>query len=139
MAKLIANSNTVVRIDNASGALKDITSEVTEIDGAGKAFDILEVTSFGDSEVKNFMGLAQARSLTLRGVYNNGSSDADVHLRARLGNATERTVEIKPDGTRMITGEYLLSRYDYDLTNKEVIRWEAEFIPTGKIQVKSTS
>lgn len=139
MAKIMANGNTVVRIDSTGGVLKDISAQVTEIDGAGKAFDILEVTAFSDTEVQNFVGLAQARSLTIRGLHDGGSSAADVFLRARLGDNTALTVEVLPDGTRFITGEYFLSRYDYSMPNKEVITFEAEFIPTGAVTIAATS
>lgn len=142
MAIKIANSNTIVRIDNSGGTLKDITSDVTEIDGLDRTWAEQDITAFSDSETRQIKVFPNGTEVTFRGNYRSGSSDADAHFRGLLelsGTSAVNTVEVKPDGTRLVSFEGFLSQYRYQMRNKEIVGWEAVYRSDGAVTFASSS
>lgn len=138
----VASGNTVVRIDNTGGTLKDITSQVTEIEGLERVWDTEDITAFSDSETRQVKVFPAGVSVTVRGIYRSGSSDADVFYRALVeesGSSAVHTLEVLPDGTRMISGEFSVTTYRYLDTNKQVVRFEAVHMSDGAITLASSS
>ena len=140
--KKVANSNTVVRIDNTAGALKDITAFVRSIGGIDRAWDSEDITAFSDSETRQIKVFPRGTEVTLEVMYDTGSSSPDVFFRALAnqgGTSAVHTVEIKPDGTRLVTMEAFLSRYSYIVRNKLIVGTEAVFMSDGAVTLASTS
>lgn len=142
MALKVPNSNIVIRLDDSGGTLRTITSQVTEIDGLQRAWDMEDVTTFGDSETRQLKAFPQGVDITLRGLYHGGSSDVNAYmegLAAQKGTSGIHTLEVLPDGTRLWTMEGSISRYQVVEIRKQVGRWEAIFSTDGPITITSSS
>ena len=142
MVKKVASNNVTVSIDNKSGTLKDITSQIREIDGIDRLWNLEDVTAFSASEMRQFKVFPAGAEVTLRGMHDTGSSAADAFYRDLVnlqGTSAVLTLEIKPDGTRLFSFEGFVSRYSYILRNKQIVGFEAVHVSDTEPKYAATT
>lgn len=104
----------VVKLDNSSAALQDISDGVDNVD-AGSTADTAETTGFGDSRKQYVVGHLD-NPITLSGKFDDGSNKSHAVLSGILGGTTPRTFEYYPAGTASgkpkYSGEVLCTSYN---------------------------
>ena len=135
MAKFKVNENTLINVVDSSGNLKSMEEYVDEVDGVGESFEMIETTVLSNGAPTHIKGIEETRTWIMRGRHDDTAVQADAVFRGLITHTTPRSVQILPDGTRAIAGDFLLKRYDYIIVNKGAVRFEAEFVSTGGITI----
>lgn len=140
----LVNGTSVIRIDNSTGTILNLSDQIDTCSAIGKEVDALEVTAFADSAERFVAGIEKSKTLELGGPYNgtsSGSLIADWHYSTLVG--TIQTVEINPGGTasgrRKITGEFLCVSFEVQPVNKQVARWRAVHRLDGTLNSTGTN
>lgn len=123
----VAGRTAVLKLDNSSGTLVDLSAYITSGD-LDRTVNLLDVTVFGDTAKKTIPGLADG-TIPLQGHYDGGAAAIDAHLSAILQHANTQTFEIGPEGSASgkvkYTGECRLQSYRITMPHDGVVDWSA--------------
>lgn len=138
MAKYRSAGNTVVKVTDSGGTLRDLSSYVDTVTGLGKEVDALDVTSFADTAEKIIAGIEKSQEWTLSGHFDDtATTGPDAVLAPLVGTAG--SLEFYPIGTtsgrRKISGSFLCTRYTVSGEVKGRIEYECLFKLNGTITV----
>ena len=134
MTKYFTNANTTLSITDATHAARAFAAYVKEINGTGKAFDMLDTTHMDATAPTHAVGLQQAQRMTFRGDYDDtATSGPHVVLTGLLGLAAAKQIVFSPDGTITLTGNWRLVRYEVTARHGEMVGYEAEFVSDGAL------
>lgn len=128
----ILGKDAVFKLDNAAGALQNLTSDVLEISPSWNRDDH-DVTTLGNTGHRHFPGL-QSNEFT---VTFNHSDTAYTHLTALRGVDASQTFEISPKGTTATypkeSGECFLVGLDMPRAATDPQRITARFVVDGAV------
>lgn len=138
MAKYKVAGNSVVKIDDAPGTLRDLTSYVDTISALGKEMQSLDVTSFADAAERVIAGIETSQEFTLSGHFDDtATTGPDAVLAPRVG--TLGTWEWFPIGTtagrRKFSGESLCIAYRIKGEVKGRVEYECVMKQDGAVTV----
>lgn len=126
-----------VKLDNAAGALTDISDSCDSIDFP-EELELVETTTFGSSSKTYLVGFADGKVST-GGSWNRTLHTMLAALKAafRDGTITSASLEYGPEGTDSgdikITCEVVMTSYKKTSAAKDQVKWEAEFQITGAV------
>lgn len=126
-----------IRIDDANGALTDISGDVDSWSLARTA-ELLDATTVGDGDRVVLPGL-RGGELTLGGPFNDAAPQTDAILAGALGSNVTRTVEVGIDGARFYHFEALVGRYTLGGAPPGLVKWEATLRITGVVNRTSAA
>ncbi|GAB4450255.1 MAG: hypothetical protein Kow00120_20570 [Anaerolineae bacterium] len=126
-----------IRIDDASGALTDISGDV-DTWSLARTVEALETTAVGDADRAYLPGL-HGGALTLGGPFNDTAPQTDAILAGALGSSVTRTVEVGIDGARFYRFEALVQRYVLGGAPPGLVTWEATLQITGAVNRTSAA
>src|SRR3990167_4723927 len=125
MAKFRVNGNTTISITDASAA-RAMAAYVEELSGFGKAFAMLYILQLNGTAPTFAVGLQEAARFTLRGKYDDtATTGPHVVFTGLLGDATARAFSFSPDGTKTLSGNCRLVRYEVTARHGEMVMYEA--------------
>lgn len=138
MAKYKVSGNSVVKIDDALGTLRDLSAYVDTISALGKEVQELDVTSFADTAERVIAGIETAQEFTISGHFDDtGTTGPDAVLAPRVG--TLGTWEWYPIGTtsgrRKFSGESLCKSYKIGGEVKGRVQYECVMKQDGTVVV----
>lgn len=123
---------TVFKVDDAAGALTDISAFLASV-GFPRSAGTAGVTTFGDSDKEFIPGLKEG-TISIEGKWD---PTVDALLSGILGNATTKTFEYGPDGSAVgkvkYTGECILTSYEDSSPVEDAAGFSAEFQITGAV------
>jgi hypothetical protein len=112
----------------------DLSAFMTSVKVDRKA-DSHDVTTFGSNSHKYAAGLKDA-SITLEGVYDDGTTGPGATLRAMVGGAAQ-AFEYDPEGDTTgnptVTGNVLVLDYAESVPVADMISWTADLQVTGDL------
>lgn len=126
-----------IKIDNAAGALTDISDSVDDV-GFPEELDLVETTTFGATSKTYLVGFADGK-VTVAGNWNR---TLHTHLSAvkaafRDGTLASVSVEYGPEGTDSgdikITCEAVMVNYEKSSAVKDQVKFSADFQITGAV------
>jgi hypothetical protein len=133
--------SSIVRVDDASGTIRNLTAFIDSVASPGKRVASLEVTAFADSSERFIAGIEESTEVTLAGAWSDSATGVDAYLPALVG--TIQTLEFNPAGTatgaRKITGEFLCMSYVVNLEVKGAVRWESRHKLDGTLNNTGTN
>ena len=128
----VDGSDSVFKIDNASGSLTDISAFVNNVDFPETA-DVAETTTLGASNKTYIAGLKDA-TISLGGVRD---ATADAIFGAVVGQAATLSYEYSPEGTGSgkikYTGECILTNYAISSPVGDVVAFSGDLQVTGAV------
>jgi predicted secreted protein len=133
----IHSKDSVFFLDNAAGALQNISTYVDKVSTSFE-LDEAETTTFGASFRTYITGFAEA-SIKISG---NWDRTFDVQMAAlveafRASTITSSTFQYGPEGNaagdKRISGECILTNYEVESSVQDQVTWSAEIRPTGTI------
>ncbi len=133
----IPSKDSVFFLDNAAGALQNIS---TYVDKVSTTFEVdeMEVTTFGATFRQYITGFAEA-SIKISG---NWDRTFDVQMSAlieafRANTVAAVTFQYGPEGNatgdKRISGECIMTNYEVESSVQDQVTWSAEIRPTGTI------
>ena len=132
---------TVIRVDDATGSLRDLSAFIEGVSSPGKRVGALDVTSFADGAERFIAGIEESTEVTLSGAWSDSATGVDAYLPKLVG--TIQTLEFNPIGTatgaRRITGEFLCMAYTVNLEVKGSVRWESRHKLDGTLNNTGTA
>ena len=134
----VFNSNGVstLTVDDETGAAKNITAYVKEIDGVEKLYALLDSTSLADTAEKATIGIQQALTLSVKGDYNDVADGPHDIFSAIVGKESyTSSIQVVLDGTNKFTFEAICTRYAPTVKNKELVGYEATLVSDGAIGI----
>jgi hypothetical protein len=135
------SGNTIVRVDDSLGTIRNLTAFIETVGGIGKGVANLDITSFADSAERIIAGIEESGEVTLSGPWSDSATGNDAYLPALVG--TIQTLEVNPAGTgagaRKITGEFLCMSYRMILDVKSAVRWESRHKLDGTLNSTGTN
>jgi hypothetical protein len=120
-----------IRIDDANGALTDISGDV-DAWSLARNVEVLETTTVGDDDRAHLPGL-RGGELTLSGPFNDTAPQTDAILAGALGSSVTRTVEVGIDSERYYNFEALVKRYALGGAPPGLVTWQAVLQITGAV------
>ena len=128
----VHGSDSVFKIDNASGSLTEISSFVNNVDFPETA-DVAETTTLGASNKTYISGLKDA-TISLGGVWD---ATADAIFGADVGQAATLSYEYSQEGTASgkvkYTGESILTNYAISSPVGDVVAFSADLQVSGAV------
>jgi hypothetical protein len=133
----IHSKDSVFFLDNAAGALQNISTYVDKV-STGFELDETEVTTFGATFRQFITGFAEA---TVK-ISGNWDRTFDVQMAAlveafRGSTVTAVSFQYGPEGNatgdKRISGECILTNYEVESSVQDQVTWSAEIRPTGTI------
>tara|TARA_Y100000114_G_scaffold93903_1_gene87281 strand:+ start:919 stop:1329 length:411 start_codon:yes stop_codon:yes gene_type:complete len=128
----VHGKDSVFKLDNAGGALTDISGFVNSVDFPETA-DVAETTTLGDSSKSYIVGLKDA-TISLAGLYD---STLDAILGAVVGQSATLSFEYSPEGTAggkvKYTGECILTSYSLSSPVGDVVGYSADLQVSGDV------
>ena len=128
----VHGKDSVFKLDNAGGALTDISAFVNSVDFPETA-DVAETTTLGDSSKSYIVGLKDA-TISLAGLYD---STLDAILGAVVGQSATLSYEYSPEGTGSgkikYTGECILTSYSQSSPVGDVVGFSADLQVSGDV------
>tara|TARA_R100000773_G_scaffold16961_1_gene15481 strand:- start:131 stop:541 length:411 start_codon:yes stop_codon:yes gene_type:complete len=128
----VHGKDSVFKLDNAGGALTDISAFVNSVDFPETA-DVAETTTLGDSSKSYIVGLKDA-TISLAGLYD---STLDAILGAVVGQSATLSFEYSPEGTTggnvKYTGECILTSYSLSSPVGDVVGFSADLQVSGDV------
>ena len=132
MGTAVHGKKTVVKVDNASNVLTDISNQCKNLD-FNEDVDLAESTAFQDTD-KTFVVGFKDNKFTLQG---NWSSTLDAHLGTVLGQDATLSFELGPEGSASgkvkYTGEAYLVKFQKTGSIGAVNSFSAEFQVSGAV------
>lgn len=124
--------DSVIKLDNSSGTLTDISSYVNNVDFPETA-DVAETTTLGAGNKTYIVGLKDA-TMSITGLWD---SALDAILGAVVGQAATLSFEYSPEGTGAgaikYSGECILTSYAQSSPVGDVVAYSADFQVTGAV------
>ena len=124
--------DSVFKLDNASGALTDISTYVNNVDFPETA-DVSETTTLGADNKTYIAGLKDA-TISLSGLWD---STADAIFGAVVGQSATLSFEYSPEGTTggnvKYTGEAILTSYAISSPVGDAVGYSADLQVSGAI------
>lgn len=134
----IAGHTTVVQLDNAAGALTDISGYVNSVSGLDLARATLEVTAFSDASQEFVLGLRQNGQVSLAGDFDSVLDIQMTGIEALTTGATQ-TLKVSfggtGSGTKYVQVETLLANYAVSASAGDKVTWSASLQRTGNVTV----
>ena len=134
----VHGKKSVFKIDNASGALQDISAFCEEV-SLSRDIETAEVTTFGDDAKEYITGLTDA-TISLSGKFDSGTASAiDPILSGVLGSASTVSwaYRVNSASTSATNPEYqgegILTSYEVSGTVGDAVTFSAEIQCTGAI------
>ena len=128
----VHGKDSVIKIDNSSGSLTDISAYVNNIDFPISA-DVAETTVMGVDNKTYIVGLKDA-SLSISGLWD---ATIDGILGVVVGQSATLSFEISPEGTASgkikYTGEMICTEYGQNPPVGDVVSYSASFQVTGAV------
>jgi hypothetical protein len=128
----VHGKDSVIKIDNASGTLTDISSYVNNVDFPITA-DVAETTVMGDDNKTYIVGLKDA-TLSITGLWD---STIDGILGQIVGQSATVSFELSPEGTTAgnvkYTGEAICTEYSQNPPVGDVVSYSSSFQVTGAV------
>lgn len=125
--------NTVVKVDNSSGTLTDISAYCNNVDFP-EDVDAPEVTVFGDNSREYLPGGLKGATMSISGFWD---STLDGVLGPIVGNSSSVTFEYGPQGSGSgsvkYTGEAILTNYTQTSPADGAASFSADFQITGDV------
>lgn len=124
--------NTVFKLDNALGALTDVSNVLNSV-SFPRETEILETTSFGSSYRTYVVGFQNA-TISIEGSYD---ATVDAHLAGVLGQDATLSFEYGPEGetanNTKYTGEAYLTSYETSGGVGDIVSFSAELQVSGAV------
>lgn len=124
--------NTVFKIDDSGGTLRDISNVLNSV-SFPREVETLETTSFGSTSRSYVVGFADA-TISVEGSYD---STVDGYLAGVVGTEASLSFEYGPEGSTSTqvkyTGECFLTSYEVSGGVGDIVSFSAEFQVTGAI------
>ena len=134
----IAGHTTVVQLDNAAGALQDISQYVNSVSGLDLSRATLETTSFTDSAQEFILGLRQNGQVSVAGDFDSVLDTQFTGIEALTTGATQ-TLKVSfggtGTGTKYVQVETLLANYAVSAAAGDKVTWSASLQRTGAVTV----
>lgn len=134
----VHGKKSVFKIDNAAGALQDISAFCEEV-SLSRDIETAEVTTFGDDAKEYITGLTDA-TISLSGKFDSGTASAiDPILSGVLGSASTVSwaYRVNSASTSATNPEYqgegILTSYEVSGTVGDAVTFSAEIQCTGAI------
>ena len=128
----VHGSDSVFKLDNASGSLTDISSYVNNVDFPQTA-DVAETTTLGASNKTYIVGLKDA-TISLSGLWD---ATADAIFGAVVGQSSTLSFEYSPEGTASgkvkYTGEAIMTSYAKSSPVGDVVGYSADLQVTAAV------
>ena len=128
----VHGSDSVFKLDNASGSLTDISSYVNNVDFPQTA-DVAETTTLGASNKTYIVGLKDA-TISLSGLWD---ATADAIFGAVVGQSSTLSFEYSPEGTASgkvkYSGEAIMTSYSKSSPVGDVVGYSADLQVTGAV------
>lgn len=132
MGNAVHGKKTVVKIDNASGVLTDISNQCKNLD-FNEDVEMAESTAFQDTD-KTFVVGFKDNKFTLQGNWNG---TVDAHLGAILGQDATVSFELGKEGSASgkikYTGEAYLVKFSHGSGVNALNGFTAEFQVNGPV------
>lgn len=133
--------NLVVKVDNSSGSLQDISTDVREVT-CPVEYDTADVSGFTEAS-KNYLPGQFDSQITLTGLMNPTSNRSHSLFTGILGGTAPRTIEVYPMGTAAgnpkFTGEVLCNRYEPTLGVTSAAGFSVSLVPADATGVTWTT
>lgn len=130
----VLGKNSVIKVDNAAGALQDLSSYVTDVSGINNTTAMIDTTVLGNASLAYTPGLRNGDTVTISGNYD---STPNTHFTGLLGLATTTTIEYSPAGTTAglpkVSFESWLASYSVTSAVADVVKFTATFQVTGNV------
>lgn len=126
---------------SSTAAFRDITQQVTEIDGFMIEAILEETHTFGDSWTEqSFVGVRRIGDITIRGFYDDDTSTGTFGI---FGNATdagaERVMKLDTGTTNVYPKfDFIVKSYTRQPSIGELTKFELVLAPTGALTVVTT-
>ena len=128
----VHGKDSVIKMDNASGSLTDVSAYVNNVDFPITS-DIAETTVMGNDNKTYIVGLKDA-TLSLTGLWD---ATMDAILGVIVGQASTVSFELSPEGTSSgkvkYTGEAICIEYGQNPPVGDVVSYTANFQVTGAV------
>ena len=128
----VHGSDSVFKLDNASGSLTDISTYVNNVDFPETA-DVAETSVLGASNKTYIVGLKDA-TISLSGLFD---ATVDAILVAVVGQTATLSFEYSPEGTASgkikYTGECILTNYAMSSPVGDVVAYSADLQVSGAV------
>jgi hypothetical protein len=127
----VSAKNAVFKIQNASGTLTDISSDLNSI-SFPREVETKETTTFGSGTAKTYTALLEENKISISGYW---STAIDSTLSGIVGMS--RSFEFGPIGSTAgnpkYTGSCYLSSYQIEASPDDLVTFSAEFVITGAV------
>jgi hypothetical protein len=134
----IAGHLTTVQLDNAAGALQNISTYVNSVSGLDLARATLDSTAFGDSAQAFVLGLRTNGQVSLSGDFDATFDTQMTGIEALTTGATQ-TLKVSfggtGTGTKYVQVETLLANYAVSAAVGDKVTWSASLQRTGTVTV----
>lgn len=130
-----------VTTTSATASFRDITQQVTEMDGFMIEAILEESHTFGDSWTEqSFVGVRRIGDITIRGFYDDDTSTGTFGI---FGNATdagaERVMKLDTGTTNVYPKfDFIVKSYTRQPSIGELTKFELVLAPTGALTVVTT-
>jgi len=128
----VHGKDSVIKIDNASGSLTDVSSYVNNVDFPQTA-DVAETSVLGATNKTFIVGLKDA-SMSIAGLWD---ATMDAILGVVVGQSATLSFEYSPEGTSSgkvkFTGEMICTNYAPTSPVGDVVGYSADFQITGAV------
>ena len=128
----VHGKSSVLKLDNSSGSLTDISALVNNVDFPETA-DVAETSVLGASNKTYIVGLKDA-TISLSGLFD---ATADAIFGAVVGQTATLSFEYSPEGTASgkikYTGECILTNYAMSSPVGDVVAYSADLQVSGAV------
>lgn len=126
------SADVVVKVDNTSDTLVDISTHVLTIGNIEKEALMEEVTALGASWFAHLAtGVFSMAEIPLAGVYDDGATAPDALLGGNDDLGDARTLEVTFGGSKKITVETIVKSFKRIIAKGEKTKYECILQPTG--------
>jgi hypothetical protein len=130
----VLGRSSVFKLDNAAGALQDLSSYITDISGINNTTAMIDTTTMGDASVEFTPGLRNGDTITLTGNYD---ATPNTHFTGLLGQSTSSTFEYSPAGTTAglpkVSGECWIVSYALTSAVADVVKFSVTLQISGAV------
>ena len=127
----VHGKNTVVKIDNAAGALQDLSAYINS-SSLQRLVDLLDTTCFG-ATAKTYIGGFPDAKVPVGGFWD---AVLDAHMEGILAKETV-SIELYPEGTASgkvkYAAEAILISYEATMGSQQATAWTGELQVTGTV------